>query len=366
MVILSTIGCFSLRLWLIEYLTHLHIAGAHAKGAAVGGVLTSIIIMAFKSIYSTMALYLNDWENYRTRTEWEDNLITKMFLFMGFNSYFSLLYIAFIKNNVCPFGQCDPCPDSNCMKPLAIQLMTVFATQLVVGQITEVVFPKIKKDMQEYMEKSKLQKEGKSINLPQEEKQNNLSSYEGVLDDYSAMVVQFGYVTLFASAFPAGAMLALINNLVSIRTDGIKLLELTRRPDRQQAEDIGRWADMLEVLSYISVFTNVLLIGFTSDGVAYYIQSDSLYSRLWVVIILEHGLVAIKLFLGFVIEDTPEGVLIESRKAERFKDAAIEKILDRKEGIPEFYLSPDELPDPIGKVEYNYGDGDGDIDGDGY
>ena len=45
---------------------------------------------------------------------------------------------------------------------------------------------------------------------------------------------------------------------------------------------------------------------------------------------------------------------------------AIEKILDRKEGIPEFYLSPDELPDPIGKVEYNYGDGDGDIDGDGY
>ena len=26
-------------------------------------------------------------------------------------------------------------PDSNCMKPLAIQLMTVFATQLVVGQV---------------------------------------------------------------------------------------------------------------------------------------------------------------------------------------------------------------------------------------
>ena len=44
----------------------------------------------------------------------EDNLITKMFLFMGFNSYFSLLYIAFIKNNVCPFGQCDPCMRSSC------------------------------------------------------------------------------------------------------------------------------------------------------------------------------------------------------------------------------------------------------------
>ena len=38
------------------------------------GVLTSIIIMAFKSIYSTMALYLNDWENYRTRTEWYEPL----------------------------------------------------------------------------------------------------------------------------------------------------------------------------------------------------------------------------------------------------------------------------------------------------
>ena len=47
----------------------------------------------------------------------------------------------------------------------------------------------------------------------------------------------------------------------------------------QCAEDIGAWGQCLDMLTCASIFTNVALVGFTSDGVSYYIQSDSLYAQ---------------------------------------------------------------------------------------
>eukprot|EP00961_Rhodomonas_salina_P263342 3558312-Rhodomonas_salina.1 len=42
--------------------------------------------------------------------------------------------------------------------------------------------------------------------------------------DWQEMVVQYGYVTLFAAAFPLTSALALMNNIIEIRTDAYKLL----------------------------------------------------------------------------------------------------------------------------------------------
>ena len=39
-------------------------------------------------------------ENHRTDTEYEDNLIAKTFMFQFVNSYASLIYIAFIKEQI--------------------------------------------------------------------------------------------------------------------------------------------------------------------------------------------------------------------------------------------------------------------------
>jgi hypothetical protein len=38
------------------------------------------------------------------------------------------------------------------------------------------------------------------------------------------MAVQFGYVTLFAAAFPAAPLAAFINNMVEARTDLFKVI----------------------------------------------------------------------------------------------------------------------------------------------
>ncbi len=47
------------------------------------------------------------------------------------------------------------------------------------------------------------------------------------------MIIQLGYVNLFAAAFPFMAALALLNNLLEIRVDAYKLLKLTKRPPHQ-------------------------------------------------------------------------------------------------------------------------------------
>lgn len=53
--------------------------------------------------------------------------------------------------------------------------------------------------------------------------------------------MQFGYVVLFSSAFPLAALCALINNLIEIRSDALKLCTGLQRPFGQRVESIGQW-----------------------------------------------------------------------------------------------------------------------------
>ena len=65
--------------------------------------------------------------------------------------------------------------------------------------------------------------------------------YEGTFEDYLEMFIQFGYVTLFSSAYPLAALCALINNVMEIRGDAFKLCFVHQRPFGQRVTDIGTW-----------------------------------------------------------------------------------------------------------------------------
>lgn len=66
-------------------------------------------------------------------------------------------------------------------------------------------------------------------------------SEQDTLQDYQEMFIQFGYVVLFSSAFPLAAMCALINNIIEIRSDALKLCTGLQRPFGQRVENIGQW-----------------------------------------------------------------------------------------------------------------------------
>ena len=65
------------------------------------------------------------------------------------------------------------------------------------------------------------------------------------------------FIGLFVAAFPLAPLFALINNVIEIRVDAYKYVTTLRRPLAQRVENIGAWANILQTLTYISVFTNV-------------------------------------------------------------------------------------------------------------
>ena len=66
--------------------------------------------------------------------------------------------------------------------------------------------------------------------VSQVEVEGSTPQYEGTFDDYLEMFIQFGYVTLFSSAYPLAGLCALLNNLIEVRSDAFKLCFIHQRP----------------------------------------------------------------------------------------------------------------------------------------
>lgn len=99
------------------------------------------------------------------------------------------------------------------------------------------------------------------INFPM-----SVFQYEDTLDDYLEMFIQFGYVTLFSSAFPLAAFCALLNNVVEVRSDAFKLCMTYQRPFGKTVENIGTW--------------QVCLLFMLQDNAFQELRVTSLYSSL--------------------------------------------------------------------------------------
>ncbi len=87
-------------------------------------------------------------------------------------------------------------------------------------------------------------------------------------DDYLELVIEYGYVTLFASAFPLASALSVVCNVIEAYADTFKLLYVSQRPTPEPRSNIGIWAPILTVITWLSILTNTVMFGFTSDQMA--------------------------------------------------------------------------------------------------
>ncbi|CAK9053743.1 Anoctamin-8 (Transmembrane protein 16H) [Durusdinium trenchii] len=78
-------------------------------------------------------------------------------------------------------------------------------------------------------------------------------------DDFLEMVIEFGYVTLFASAFPLAAVVSLVSNLIELKSDMFKLACVYQRPISHRMKSIGIWRQLLHIIAGISIITNVMI-----------------------------------------------------------------------------------------------------------
>lgn len=265
-----------------------NVGAVNIATSATAALINLIIIMILNKFYERLAEILTRWEMPRTQTELEDIFTFKMYLFQFLNFYSSLFYIAFFKQNPGRpgdfnriFGKYrqEECNPAGCLFELLLQLSVIMVGKQIFNNFIEVIVPKL----QNWWKRRQNIETPDLTEYTRWELDYDLTTYpvHGLFYEYLEMVIQFGFVTLFISAFPLGPFFALINNLLEIRLDAYKFVVVFQRPMAARAQDIGIWYTILKSVTKISVVVNGFVIAFVSEFVPrlYYtlgLRNDSL------------------------------------------------------------------------------------------
>ncbi|RZF39456.1 hypothetical protein LSTR_LSTR000977 [Laodelphax striatellus] len=253
-----------------EVITSYAILFTTATAASIN--LTCIFL--FNWVYGWLAEYLTELEMLRTQTEFDDSLTLKMYLLQFVNYYASIFYIAFFKGKLVGFPAAynrilgtrqEECGPGGCLTELCIQLAIIMIGKQASNTVIEMLYPLAWKWWNSVQLKRRSMKRGHT----QWEQDYKLVDWgsQGLFSEYLEMVLQYGFVTIFVSAFPLAPLFALLNNILEMRLDAKKLLTFHRRFVSQRVRDIGVWFKILNSVGKLAVITNAFIIAFTSDFV---------------------------------------------------------------------------------------------------
>ncbi|KAG7245454.1 hypothetical protein INR49_010905 [Caranx melampygus] len=242
----------------------------------LGAVFHYLIITVMTRINRIVAMKLCDIEETRSFAATEKSFTVKMFTFQFFTYFSSLFYVAFF------------------WADLFIQMAIIMVLKQTINNVFEFTGPLVNavsflcQLVQQVGEKEKthkLQRKCAHCYLKEESEAkhgaelcdncklrdwlnnfhlNDVDSFS-LFNEFLEMVIQFSFTTIFVAAFPLAPLLALINNVIEIRLDAIKMVTLERRMVPKKTNDIGVWIDVLEAIGVLAVITNGLVIGVSSD-----------------------------------------------------------------------------------------------------
>lgn len=260
----------------------------------LGAVLHYITITIMTRVNCKVAMKMTEIENKQSQAAIERSFTVKMFIFQFFTLFSSLIYTAFFlgRINGHPGGyvrisgrwRLEECHPSGCLTDLFIQMSIIMVLKQTFNNIFEFSGPWFKR----WIKRKKSQKlKRRCINCYKKECMNasagselcdncklenlhrnyglNETDYFSLFNEFLEMVIQFSFTTIFVAAFPLAPLLALLNNIIEIRLDAIKMVSLERRLVPTKANDIGVWTDVLEAISVLAVIANGLVIGISSD-----------------------------------------------------------------------------------------------------
>ena len=292
----------------------------HEVGSAaqsITSVVNVVQIQIMNFTYNFLVTELTNRENHRTETDYEDSMITKLFVFQFVNSYASFFYLAF-------FAQYfdSECGDDGCMSVLAINLAIVYGSRLITGNITELLLPYLS-----YLYRYNAEILTSSAEMSRPEKEFYLDTYDSrksSLVDYAEVAIQFGYNALFATALPISSFFSLASNFVEIKGDAWKLVNIFQRPVPIIAEDIGSWQSIFLLLTVASVITNAALIVFTMNDLDGY--SDKF--RYWIFIGFQWVCFSTQFFIMAAIPDIPESIQYHKQRSIYLNNKIIDQVAD--------------------------------------
>uniref|UniRef100_A0A3P8VR25 Anoctamin n=1 Tax=Cynoglossus semilaevis TaxID=244447 RepID=A0A3P8VR25_CYNSE len=274
----------------------------------IPSVIYAVVIEIMNLLYRYAAEFLTEWENHRLESSYQNHLVLKVLVFNFFNCFASLFYIAFIMHDMALLRQVCVC-----------SLATLLLTSQILNQFMEAFLPYWlqRRRNKKMIHKLKRRRTLEDKELPLEEQvrlEASMSTYLGTFDDYLEQFLLFGYVSLFSCVYPLAAVLVVLNNITEVYSDAFKMCRVFKRPFSDPAANIGVWQLAFEAMSVIAVVTNFALIGMSPQVRAYFPESET-HLILWTVAI-EHGLLAFKFILCFLIPDVPKYIQIKLARLE--------------------------------------------------
>ena len=364
---------FAMQLFASFMRTTTVVVGGSDISSTIASVSNALMITFFNVAWREIAILLSEWENYRLTMVMREQLTYKLFVFQCINCYFMISFAAFFHPTGAQLfgvdvGRCNvrAAPgELSCADEVRSLLYSILFSNIIIGQATEVGIPlfamlvkrikrskkgpktsvvkvepagesgavpdletiaKKKREKQPLTpEESKVYDEQKAIiNLIAEYERPLVKSVQQGLGntfyEYNELALQYGYLVLFSMLLPAAPVLAFVNNIIEIRSDALKTIYAQRRTRAEPADDIGAWAVALKCLSFVGIFSNLAVLFLTSDffdELAFYEPAyRSIGTRLGAVLIIEHALIAIKLFVDFVVPDVPAKVRVRLAREE--------------------------------------------------
>lgn len=312
---------------------------------AVMGALPAFLglcIPIMNLILMRISVMLNNFENYRTESEYRTHLIIKVFSFRFVSQFGTLYYYAVISMG-------DAQSIQNGMIRMATSVMiytTVAHWWSIFLQVYIVMFIR---NIRRFLYKKRLRHELKMVEIEDESISHALSDAESrqiriinkrmLLDqaqddvwfelmnpphdsfpEYITAVVQFSFVACFSIVLPITPLFCLLNYLISMRYDAYKLCRGRRRPLAQKTGGIGIWEHLLHIVAVIAVLTNCWLVAFTTADFAWLADKVGQLGLFAIVVAWEHGMLLIKYVMQTTMSPLPRVVRDELKRKQHVLD----------------------------------------------
>lgn len=299
----------------------------HKYSKYIVSAITSGYIMLVDRMCPWVVKTLTVFENHQKVSSHENALILKTFIFKAFNYYSTIIWTGICKKYAAPEIRCNT--SKECRDDMRLQLLTVFLCMIVTNNTMEYLTPIFIKKYNQWKEGSGVKK-SRPKSTPEEEYE--LATYESPLEDYTELVIQFGFVSLFGVASPITPVLALFNNILEVWLDSSKLTMRTRRPIPQSAASIGHWVQILNLISLFAAITNVAISIFTLEEASAYTGTANLNPSASFLIV-EHIVIALRMFLAWIVESYPRKVKNHLERQQYITNALLYGIVkkDKKE-----------------------------------
>ncbi|OQR84792.1 anoctamin [Achlya hypogyna] len=267
--------------------------------------------------FTLLAARMTAWENHKTESAFQSALILKVFPFRFVHVFATLYYYAFAAGD-------------NLLR-VGIQLATFMLSGQMWHNVVKTGLPLMRRALEQRRKRAattallKAAPLGQStaaahrqcVRLEQASSgvwdEWRLGTYD-TFDDYTEMLIQFGYVGFFSIAFPLAPLLALLNNLVALRADAFKLCHTKQRPIARKASGIGIWFPVLQAMAALAVVTNCLHVAFTTTQIERLVPGISPANKVWVVFAAEHLVLLLQVAIACAVPSMTKEVKDKVRK----------------------------------------------------